>query len=146
MLMSFGGIGCRSAVGPPVEAPPARGTLAGSVRGPEGVAPVEGRLVEAVDVDTGVRYGTRTNAVGGFSLMLPPGRYRLGVVLGPGESIVEDPGVVTLGPSELARDKDVTLGGAGVIGRVPMSDRIEPPDSSYVSGPERPGGDGTHRI
>jgi hypothetical protein len=110
-----GGIGCRSAAVPPVEAPPARGTLAGSVCGPEGVAPVEGRLVEAVEVDTGFRYGTKTNAAGGFSLMLPPGRYRLEVALGPGESIIEDPGVVTLEPSQLAHGQDVTLGGAGVV-------------------------------
>jgi hypothetical protein len=110
-----GGIGCRSVAVPPVEAPPARGTLAGSVFGPEGVAPVEGRLVEAVEVDTGFRYGTKTNAAGGFSLMLPPGRYRLEVVLAPGESIIEDPGVVTLEPSQLAHDQDVTLGGAGVV-------------------------------
>jgi hypothetical protein len=115
MLVLVGGIGCRSAGVPPVEAPPARGTLAGSVFGPEGVAPVEGRLVEAVEVDTGFRYGTKTNAAGGFSLMLPPGRYRLEVALGPGESILEDPGVVTLEPSQLAHGQDVTLGGAGVV-------------------------------
>jgi hypothetical protein len=80
------------------------------------VAPVEGRLVEAVEVDTGLRYGTKTNAAGAFSLMLPPGRYRLEVALGPGESVIKDPGVVTLGSSELAHGQDVTLGGAGVVG------------------------------
>jgi hypothetical protein len=114
-LVLVGGIGCRSAAVPPVEPPPVRGTLAGSVRGPEGVAPVEGRLVEAVEVDTGLRFGTKTNAVGGFSLMLPPGRYRLEVALGPGESIIEDPGVVALEPSQLAHGQDLTLGGAGVV-------------------------------
>lgn len=113
LLMASGGMGCRSAT--PIEAPAARGTLAGTVRGPEGVAPVEGRLVEAVDVESGRRYGTKTNTVGGFSLMLPAGRYRLEVALGPGERVLESPGVVVLGASELARDQDVILAGAGVV-------------------------------
>lgn len=37
------------------------------------------------------------------------------MILGPGERVFEDPGVVVVGASELARDKDVILAGAGVI-------------------------------
>jgi hypothetical protein len=95
--------------------PSARGTIAGTVRGPEGVAPVEGRLVEAVEVQSGLRYGTTTNPAGGFSLMVPPGRYRLEVALTSAESIVKEPGVITVEPSGLADEKNVVLGGAGVV-------------------------------
>lgn len=110
------GTGCRNVAVPPVEEKPsARGTLAGTVRGPSGVAPPAGRQVEAVEVDTGDRYSTETSVTGGFSLMLPPGRYRIEVTLVPGEEIIEDPGVVSVEPGELANQKDVTLGGAGVV-------------------------------
>jgi len=105
---------CRS-LGPAEVNEDTRGTLAGVVRGPEGVDPVEGRLVEAVAVDTGERLGTRTNAEGGWSLLVPPGRYRIEVTLGPGESVVRDPGVVEVGPSQLVPHADVVLGGAGVV-------------------------------
>jgi hypothetical protein len=105
---------CRS-LGPAEVNEDTRGTLAGVVRGPEGVAPVEGRLVEAVAVDTGRRLGTRTNAEGGWTLLVPPGRYRIEVTLGPGESVVRDPGVIDVGPSQLVPHADVVLGGAGVV-------------------------------
>jgi hypothetical protein len=108
--------GCRSVAIPPAEeAPAVEGTLAGTVRGPEGVAPPPGRAVEAVEVDTGARYVTETGATGGFSLMVPPGRYRIEVTLVPGEEVVEGPEVVTIEAGELADDQDVVLGGAGVV-------------------------------
>jgi len=110
------GTACRSLPPGPIDTE-ARGTLAGAVRGPEGVAPVENRLVEAVEVDTGHRESTKTNVLGEFSLLLPPGRYRIEVALGPGEAVVEEPGVVELGPSQLVPHADVVLGGAGVVTR-----------------------------
>jgi hypothetical protein len=79
------------------------------------VAPVAGRQVAAVEVDTGERYETNTNVVGTYTVMLPPGRYRVEVDLASGEAIVEEPGVVEVGPGELAEDQDFTLGGAGVV-------------------------------
>jgi hypothetical protein len=94
------------------------------VRGPGGVAPPAGRQVEAVDIATGRRYATETNPVGGFSLLLPPGRYRVEVALTPGETVVESPGIVTVEPSELADEQDVILGGAGVV-----DERGSPPAS-----------------
>jgi hypothetical protein len=95
--------------------PSARGTIAGAVRGPEGVAPVEGRLVEAVEVQSGLRYRTTTNPAGGFSLMVPPGRYRLEVTLTPPESVLKEPGIITVEPSGLVDEQDVVLAGAGVV-------------------------------
>jgi hypothetical protein len=109
---------CRTvAIPPDGEVPTAEGTLAGTVRGPEGIAPPPGRQVEAVNVDTGDRYATETGVTGGFSLMVPPGRYRIEVTLVPGEEVVRHPGVVAVESGGLADDKDVVLGGAGVVGQ-----------------------------
>lgn len=108
---------CRSmAVVPPAEEnPTARATLSGTVRGPDGIAPVAGRRVEAVEVDTGERHETETSVVGAYTFLLPPGRYRLEVALEPGEALVKEPGPLTVDAGELAKDLDFTLGGAGVI-------------------------------
>jgi hypothetical protein len=37
------------------------------------------------------------------------------VALAAGESVARAPGVVSVGPSELARDNDVILAGAGIV-------------------------------
>jgi hypothetical protein len=107
---------CRSVAVPPGdENPSARGTLSGTVRGPGGVAPPPGRQVDAVEVETGRRYTTVTSVTGSYSLMIPPGRYRLEVELEPGESLADEPGVVTVEASELADEQDFTLAGAGIV-------------------------------
>lgn len=116
LCLALAATGCTGVPVPATEKDPsAQGTLSGAVRGPGGVAPPAGRQVEAVDVETGRRYATETNTVGGFSLLLPPGRYRVEVALTSGETVVESPGIVTVEPSELVDEQDVTLGGAGVV-------------------------------
>jgi hypothetical protein len=97
--------------------PSARGTVTGAVHGPDGIDPVKGRLVEAVELESGRRVHTETNAFGEYTLLLPPGQYRIEVVLGPGEGVVKDPGVVRMRPGELVAHADVVLGGAGVVAR-----------------------------
>jgi hypothetical protein len=110
-------LGCRT-VGRPVETggEPPRATVAGKVTGPLGSGPIAGRLVSAVEVATGARYSTKTHVSGGFTLLVPPGRYRVEVALVPPERIVEDPGVLELAPGDFVDDADVVLGGAGLVG------------------------------
>jgi hypothetical protein len=109
-------LGCRTAAPPGDEpAAPARATIAGRLSGPLGTAPVAGRLVEAVEVTTGARYSTTTTVSGGFSLFVPPGRYRLSAALGRGESLVAGPGILALAPGQVSREADLVLGGAGVV-------------------------------
>jgi len=110
------GAGCRTA-GPLVggDREPAKGTISGSVAGPDGVAPVRDRLVEAVEVETGDRYPAMTSATGGYTIELPPGRYRLEVDLAEGEEVASDPGVVEVREGQLVTRADFVLGGAGVV-------------------------------
>jgi len=105
---------CQTLAPVPLDAQ-ARGTVAGTVRGPEGVAPVANRLVEDVEVEPGRRVSAKTNAAGSYSILVPPGRYRIEVTLGPGEAVVSGPGFVDVAPSELVAQVNVVLGGAGVV-------------------------------
>jgi hypothetical protein len=96
------------------EDPRAKATLSGTVRGPEESAPVVGRRVEAIAVRGGRRFVTRTGVNGGFTLLLPPGRYRLEVALASVESVVAQPDVLDLDPGSVVAGIDVVLGGAGL--------------------------------
>jgi hypothetical protein len=92
----------------------ARGTIAGRVQGPEGIAPPRGRLVEAVEILSGRRYSTHTNATGAFSFLIPPGRYRIDVVLRRGEAVVRRPEPIENKAGGVVTDAAFVLGGAGV--------------------------------
>jgi hypothetical protein len=91
----------------PVEA---EGTLSGTVRGPEGTSPVDGRTVEVVNIATNVRQRTTTNNAGGFSFKLPPGKYRVELPLRQGEALVKQPGVIDLNRSDVDAHADFVLG------------------------------------
>jgi carboxypeptidase family protein len=79
----------------------ARGTITGSVRGPEGTSPIAGRTIEVTNVTTGERQTVQTSSTGGFTIELPPGKYRLALALREGETIVKHPDVVTLDRGEI---------------------------------------------
>jgi hypothetical protein len=107
--------GCRAAAPPLVaEGEPPRATVTGKVTGPLGSGPIAGRQVSAVDVTTGARYSTKTTVSGGYSLLVPPGRYRLEVALLWAERVVGDPGTLELAPGAFVREADLVLGGAGL--------------------------------
>ncbi|HET7618785.1 MAG TPA: carboxypeptidase-like regulatory domain-containing protein [Vicinamibacterales bacterium] len=76
--------------------PAGQGTLAGTLRGPDGTTPIWGRTVQAVNVQTGERREVVTSNTGVFTFELPAGRYRLEPSLRPGEVVVRQPGVIDL--------------------------------------------------
>jgi len=86
-------------VGP--KPPAARGTLTGTVRGPEGAAPLGGRTVEIFNTATGEKHTTTTSDTGGFTIQLPAGKYRLELPLKDGETIAKRPGVIDLGHGDI---------------------------------------------
>jgi hypothetical protein len=81
---------------PDTDAATIASTIDGVVRGPAGTSPVEGRPVEAINLETGARRQTMTTSNGVFSFRLPPGKYRVQVTLLPGESMIREPGVIDL--------------------------------------------------
>lgn len=55
------------------------------------------------------RYSTVTNVSGGFSIGVPPGKYRLEVALAAGERVVKDPGVIDINESDLDANLEVAI-------------------------------------
>ena len=116
-LLSIGA--CRS--GMPVFDPSERpatvdGTISGVVRGPQGTSPVEAREVAVINVDTGERQKATTNAAGGFSFKVKPGKYRVELALLQGEMLVKRPGVINVNRSDVDAHADFVLGG-GTLSR-----------------------------
>jgi hypothetical protein len=88
--------------------PTVDGTISGTVRGPQGTSPVEGRTVEVINVETGERQ--RLANTGGFTFKVKPGRYRVQLHLQPGETIVKAPGVINVNRSDVDAHADFVLG------------------------------------
>jgi hypothetical protein len=107
--------GCRTGksmvdLGPDIET--ARATVSGAVltAGGEGLG---GRTVQAVSVDGTRRASATTNVSGGYTLQVPPGRYRLEVVTTSVETVVKAPAEMDLGNSEMETGVDFVVGPAG---------------------------------
>jgi hypothetical protein len=90
------------------------GTITGTVRGPQGTIPVDGRAVEVVNVETGQRHRTNTDDAGGFSFKLRPGTYRVDLALRDGEKLIKQPGVINVNRSDIDAHADFVLGASGV--------------------------------
>ena len=85
------------------------GTIAGILRTSGGDV-LAGRRVEAVDVATAARFSAVTNVTGGFSIKVPPGKYRLEPELREGERVLRTPGVVDINKSDLDANREIVVG------------------------------------
>jgi hypothetical protein len=104
--------GCRQGVpviDPSAKPPSAHATITGTVRGPEGRSPLEGRTVEVINVVTGVRQSGTTNSAGGFTFKVAPGKYRVELALRDGESLPKRPGVIDVNRSDVDAHADFVL-------------------------------------
>lgn len=109
---------CRA--GAPIVDPSGRptqadGTISGTVRGPEGTSPIDGREVAVVNIDTGDRQQTTTNNAGGFTFKVRPGKYRVELTLLDGETIVKKPGVMHVNKSDVDAHANFVLGSGRVV-------------------------------
>jgi carboxypeptidase family protein len=96
--------GCRRAAPATLErahGPEPKGRVSGIVHGPQGADPFDGRPVEVVNMATGARQRTMTTSGGRFAFRLPPGKYRVELSLRPGESILRQPELISVGPSDV---------------------------------------------
>ncbi len=89
----------------------AAGTIGGILRAGVGGEPVASRAVTAVSLtDATARYSATTNVAGGFSIKVPPGKYRLEVDLRDGERIIQSPGTIDINKSDLDANREVVIG------------------------------------
>jgi hypothetical protein len=94
--------------------PAARGTLTGTVRGPEGTSPVAGRTVEIFNTASGEKYTATTSDTGGFTIQLPAGKYRLEFPLKDGETIIKRPGIIDLARGDIDSHVEFVLSASRV--------------------------------
>jgi hypothetical protein len=111
VLVALAGAACRPGQ-PLVDTTPGKnttpGTIAGTVRTTAG-DPLTGREVRAVSATTAQKYSAVTSVTGGFSIKVPPGKYRLEVDLREEESVAQEPGVIDINQSDLDASKDIVV-------------------------------------
>ena len=107
--------------------PSVNGTITGNLSGEDGKTPIAGRKVTAINIETGERISAVTSSTGGYTLKVPPARYRMDVELAAGETIVRNEGTFTVSASELQHDIDLRIAprrsGAGRIYQPPLPSR-----------------------
>ena len=86
------------------------GTIAGILSAGVGGEPIAGRAIHAVGLTGGQRYSASTSVTGGFSIPVPPGKYRLEVDLREGERILRSPGTIDINESDLDANLEVVIG------------------------------------
>ena len=101
----------------------ADGTISGTVRGPDGTSPLDGRMVEVTNVDTGEKQRVATNNAGGFTFKVKPGKYQVQLTLREGEVLVKKPGVISVNRSDVDAHADFVLGIARVSRPRPRQSR-----------------------
>lgn len=110
-LMTVAGAACRPGQ-PLVNTEPGKnrtpGTIAGMVRTTANDR-VPGRTVHAVNTETGTRYSAVTGVTGGFSIKVPPGKYRLELELREQEAVAQEPGLIDINQSDLDTDLDIVI-------------------------------------
>jgi hypothetical protein len=112
---STAGTSCRHATlvadaGP--KPPTAAGTISGQLRTPGNGAPVVGRTVTAINNADGKRHQVTTSNTGGFTIKVPPGRYRIEVEHQSGEVVSGAPTDQQVGESDIDSQLVITVGPA----------------------------------
>ena len=90
--------------------PTAAGTISGQLQTPGNGAPVVGRMVTAINNADGTRHQVTTNNTGGFTIKVPPGRYRIEVEQQSGEVVSGAPSDQQVGESDIDSRLVITVG------------------------------------
>ena len=105
--------GCAARHGRPIVGgsvvPDSSGTISGTVTSITGT-PLDGRRVTAVNVATDMRYDVTTASNGGYTVKVPPGRYRMEVELRGGDQLAKQPGALNVNVSDVDERIDFVVG------------------------------------
>ena len=89
--------------------PSVRATISGNVREPDAPRAVAGREVVAFDAVTGRVRHTKTGSSGGFTFLVPPGTYRLNVILRGTEVLSNWPNPIVVDAGDMRADADLVI-------------------------------------
>lgn len=115
VIGGIAGVACRRGVpvlDPGAKPPTVDGTISGRLTTESDSSRLAGRRVEVVNVDTGERQAVSTSSNGGFTVKVPPGKYRVHVELRPGETIAQAPEAIDINPSDMDSDVVIVITGA----------------------------------
>jgi hypothetical protein len=98
----------RPVVGGSVVANPT-GTISGIVTNSTGT-PLEGRRVTAINMTNEQRYDATTAENGGYTIKVPPGRYRLEVELRGGDQLAKQPEQTNVNVGDLDAQMNFVIG------------------------------------
>ncbi len=85
------------------------GTISGLVRSAGDNAPLSGRKVTIVNLETGEKLETSTAVNGGYTIKVPQGNYRVEVELRQGEVVTQKPDDVHISKSDLDAGRNFTI-------------------------------------
>jgi hypothetical protein len=105
------GLGC-GRVRPVIDTgpkPDVGGSISGTVTANDGTTALGARKVTAVNLDTGARFDVSTTTAGGYTVRVPPGKYKLEVELRPGETLATDPGSTEVGRGDLDAGRNFVI-------------------------------------
>jgi hypothetical protein len=112
LVLTVALVACNAAHGPVLDrgSKPTNvnGTISGIVR-MAGGGVVPDRKVTAINVATGERTESPTATNGGYTMKLPPGKYRLEVELHAGERVTEQPAETAITGSDLDAGRDFVI-------------------------------------
>jgi hypothetical protein len=112
VLMMLSG-GCAARHGRPLvggsTVPNPTGTISGNVTSITGT-PLEGRRVSAIDMATERHYDATTSKGGGYTIQVPPGRYRLEVELRGGDQLTKQPEQTNVNIGDLDESLNFVVG------------------------------------
>jgi hypothetical protein len=114
-ILTAGGSSSRASIatsGPGQAA--SEGTINGTVRRLDLAGTNDGRIVEAVNLQTHERRRVITNRAGGFTFKVSPGTYRVELTLRRGESLVSQPGVMHVNTNNAGTQADFVVGNVRV--------------------------------
>jgi hypothetical protein len=105
--------GCAARHGRPIiggsTVPNPTGTISGNVSSTGGT-PLEGRRVSAINVANETHFDVTTSSGGGYTVKVPPGRYRLEVELRGGDQIARQPDQINVNVGDLDETMNFVIG------------------------------------
>ena len=105
--------GCAARHGRPIiggsTVPNPTGTISGNVTSTTGT-PLEGRRVSAIDMATEAHFDATTSKGGGYTIKVPPGRYRLEVELRGGDQLAQQPGQTNVNIGDVDETLNFVIG------------------------------------